>query len=154
MPVGGSSVPPPEQGRNGERGELVPPMVELSINLVHRARWPPRHADQRPARAHSCSPAVCRPPPRPSWLLLPAASLSRACSARLAASHRNNGAAHDGLAHHARHRLSMAGGGACCLLAIGEASDHRCGCGRHRAPPQEKEIKLIMVSINYSSNKL
>ena len=32
------------------------------------------------------------------------ASLSRACSARLAASHQNDGAAHDGLAHHARHR--------------------------------------------------
>eukprot|EP00967_Tisochrysis_lutea_P090823 scaffold130079_cov26-Tisochrysis_lutea.AAC.2 len=27
--------------------------------------------------------------------------------------------------------------------ATGEASDH--GCSRHRAPPQEKEIKLMIV---------
>ena len=34
---GGWVVPPPQQGRSGERGELVPPSAapgELSINLV------------------------------------------------------------------------------------------------------------------------
>ena len=90
---------------------------------VPRARLPPgtQYAVQNPARAHraphrrvACAlhlaPAGC-------WHLhlLPASHLSRACSARLAASHQNDGAAHAGLAHHhhAWHRLSMARGVAC-----------------------------------------